>query len=135
MGYWCLTKVPFWIKSICRNIFSTQIIAGGTVAEPPPNSFSLILRFLGGTVGPPTRLVPPTYMILHVKYACPPAREVPPRRRKSPRTAPPSTFSYSLTLRSAAAPTRSYLHPHNMSPDSSISHLFTECPPPQQLPP
>ena len=29
----------------------------------------------GGTVGPTTRLVPPAFMILHVKYACPPRRK------------------------------------------------------------
>ena len=63
-------------------------------------------------------------------------QEVPPRRRKSPRTAPPPTFSYSLTLRPAAAPTRSDPHPHSMSPDCSISHPSSpDVPRPQHLPP
>ena len=65
-----------------------------------------------------------------------PLQEVPPRRRKSPRTAPPPTFSYSLTLRPAAAPTCSDPHPHSMSPDCSISHPSSpDVPRPQHLPP
>ena len=88
---------------------------------------------------PPTRLVPPAYMILYVNAGSPPAQEVPPRRSKSPRTAPPLTFCYSLTLRPAAPPTRSNPHPHSMSPDRSISHhpspdvLRPQHPPPYSL--
>ena len=56
------------------------------------------LKLPEGTVGPTTRLVPTAYMILHVKYACPPAQEVPPRRRKSPRT-PHITLFFNVTTR------------------------------------
>ena len=88
-----------------------------------------------GTVSPTTRLVPLAYMILHVEHACLPAQEVPPRRRKSPRTAPPPTFPYSLTLQPAAALTRSDPQPHSISPDRSISNSSSlDVQPTQRLP-
>ena len=86
--------------------------------------------FLGDTVGPtslkkyacpPTQLVPPAYIILHVKYACPPRRNShlnaagPPNRPSplipqhvQPRKASPTPNSVRLTQH---VPNRSDSHP------------------------
>ena len=80
---------------------------------------------------PPTRLVPPAYMILHVKNSCPlPRRKshlnvVGPPDRASP------TFPYSLTLRlpSKATPIRTaFPTPHIISHPQHIMSPTTAAP-------
>ena len=75
-------------------------------------------------------------MILHIQYACPPRTKSHFNAAGPLSTASTPTFPYSLTLRPAAAPTRSDPPPlQHVPPPQHLSPPSTACPPPQRLPP